>query len=228
MIDCRRLGRGRFARGRAVGIVTVCFAAVAFAGCDIDLQKIIDEATKGAPAPVPGGNGPGGGSTGAVTPPPSPGKPECKVDADCGAQAICDDIVLVGDETTCRTVSEWKLYSYEACLAKKMVLVDYSAGGGDCGPDSTRMVKYQCCEAAPPSPPVPPPAPPAPPTPPSTGVCTSGHDGGETSCKSPETWKSYASETCAGQGLLLTDIAYGTECGGGNHRYMKYLCCPRP
>lgn len=271
MVDCRRLDRGR------TGLLGIFagLAVVVLAGCDLDLQQIIDAASKGPVAP---GTGSGGGA--AVPPPADAGaapqalcmssndctgglvcsvergdcrphpackdgmacpavcygvcevakKPDCRVDGDCGAHAVCsagfcvakptpprkcDDIVLAGDQTTCRTVSEWKLFAHEACLEKKLELVDYSAGGGDCGPDSTRMVKYQCCEPAP-----------VPPTPtPPVGSCTGGHQGGETSCKSPEIWKSYAIEACAQQGAMLVDIGYGTPCDGGNYRYMKYTCC---
>jgi hypothetical protein len=51
-----------------------------------------------------------------------------------------------------------------------------------------------------------------------------GGEGSPTSCKSPEIWKSYASDACQKQGLKLTGIFYGEDCGG-NTRYMKYICC---
>lgn len=132
----------------------------------------------------------------------------------------CGDIVLAGDETTCKTQGEWKRWAYETCQASGQTLGDYGVGGGDCGMGGHRMVKYQCCKPAP----IPPgPVPPVPTPPP--GRCEGFSDGGPTSCKSPEIWKRYASDDCSGRGMSLTDIGYSEECGGGNYRYMKYLCC---
>jgi hypothetical protein len=125
-----------------------------------------------------------------------------------------------GSESTCRSTGEWKERAYVACRNKGLQLQNYWPGG-DCGPDRYRYVKYECCGPVPPTPPLPPP----PPAPPSGGSCFGGNDGGPTSCKSPDVWKTYASDICASRGFVLRDLAFDTECGGGNYRYMKFACC---
>lgn len=146
--------------------------------------------------------------------------------------APCAPTELAGDETTCRSQEEWKVYAYEACRKKGMELTAYSTGGGDCGAGRTRMVKFDCC----PSRPTPPPpattsppmsTPPSPPTPPVGNACFGGHDGSASSCKPDAVWRQYAAEACARQNATLTEIAFGEPCGGGNHRYMKYVCCTK-
>ena len=149
-----------------------------------------------------------------LPPPPPPPPPPAK----------CDDIALVGDETTCRSPEEWKVLVHDLCLKQGKVLADFSAGGGDCGQGGTRMAKYQCCVSAPPPPPpVTPPPPIDPPPPP--GRCEGASEGGPTSCKPPEVWKKYAADNCAAKGMALTDIGYAEDCGEGSFRFMKYLCC---
>jgi hypothetical protein len=139
-------------------------------------------------------------------------------------QQKCDDTVLAGDDTTCKSTGQWKQFAYDACRARGLELTYYGTGGGDCGPDQTHQVKYTCCTAAPPPPPSPPP-PPGPTPPPS--ACFGSSDGGPTSCKPPALWKQYASDACAKAGLTLIDIAYSDDCGNGNYRYMKYSCCTK-
>jgi hypothetical protein len=152
--------------------------------------------------------------------------PAC-VGGRCVAQAppppACLESILAGDDTTCKSTPEWKQFAYDACLAKGMVLTYYGTGGGDCGPDKTHQVKYTCCPTTPTPPP--PPPPPGPTPPPTTTRCFGASEGGETSCKPPSVWKQYASDACAKQGTVLTEIAYGTDCGSGNYRYSKYTCC---
>ena len=186
-----------------------------------------------APAPSvpsdPGNSGTPGTPPGTTTP-PGPTTPP--------APNRCADIVVAGDETTCRSQDEWKLYAYEACQAQMLSLNDYGVGGGDCAPGKTRQVKYQCCGPVPPDPgnsgsgggsg-----------TPGSTpgtgsggtsgtggGSCTGGGDGSPSSCKSVATWRQYATETCTRQNLVLTDIAFGESCGTDFYRYSRFVCCP--
>lgn len=133
----------------------------------------------------------------------------------------CEPTELAGDETTCKSVAEWKEYAYGVCKSRGLILNEYSAGGGDCGENHTRMVKFVCCKAVPAPAPVPPDAVPPPPA----QSCFGAAEGDETSCKSPALWKDHASQLCSKQGAKLTDIGYGGDCGGGNYRYMKYGCC---
>ncbi len=136
----------------------------------------------------------------------------------------CLDTVLAGDETTCRSVGEWKDFAWQQCRMQGLELGDYSAGGGDCGPDRTRMVKYTCCTSQITMPP-----PPPPPLPPEPQACTSGSAGDETTCRSQSDWKLFAYETCLKQGGQLNDYAVGDDCGNGNSRRVKYVCCrPNP
>ena len=153
----------------------------------------------------------------------------------------CKDWTGAGDETTCKTQSDWKLYAYEACQAQNLILNDYGVGGGDCGPGMTRQVKYQCCAPAPSDPgntgsggssgtggtPGSTPGTGTPGTGSSGGggSCTGGVEGSDSSCKSAETWRQYAMENCARQNQALTEISLSDECGAGLYRYMKFVCC---
>ena len=137
--------------------------------------------------------------------------------------------MLAGDETTCKSQEEWKLHAYQACQAQNLTLNDYSVGGGDCAPGKTHQVKYQCC-ALPPDPGGTPGTTPGTGTPGggssgSGGSCTGGVEGSDSSCKSAETWRQYATENCARQNQALTEIGLADECGAGLYRYMKFVCC---
>jgi len=77
-------------------------------------------------------------------------------------------------------------------------------------------VKYVCCPKA------------EPPPPPPSQECTNESQGGDTSCKDVGTWKTYAYEACAAKGATLTDYAPVQDCGNGNFRYVKYVCCSAP
>jgi hypothetical protein len=135
-----------------------------------------------------------------------------------GAEPASCATQIEGSETSCKSASEWKAIAYQLCKARGQELTAYSAGGGDCGNGNTRYVKYECCPAKPAPPPLPPP-PPAP-------ACFGEGQGGETSCKPPELWKQYAADACKARGAELSMIDYAVDCGGGNFRYIKYVCCP--
>jgi hypothetical protein len=81
-----------------------------------------------------------------------------------------------------------------------------------------RPLPPECGGAVPPSPPSTPPSAPG-------GMCVKASQGGETSCKDPGTWKTYAAEDCAGRGLALRELSLREPCGGENHRFVDYLCC---
>ena len=197
-----------------IGALSVC-------SCDLIVDKIREGAS---------GNAPGGGSSSGPTPPSLP-------TSDAAAPPVlppppppsrCPDWTRAGDETTCKTQDDWKRYAHDACQAQNLILNDYGVGGGDCGAGMTRMVKYQCC--------APVPVPPDPGNTPGTstpgtgatgsgGACTGGSEGGTTSCKSVATWRQYATENCARQNLVLSDIGFGESCGTDFYRYMKFVCC---
>jgi hypothetical protein len=62
------------------------------------------------------------------------------------------------------------------------------------------------------------------------GACVRESAGGPTSCKPADTWKRYASDTCASRGLDLEELALGAACAGGFVE-AKYACCksaPKP
>jgi hypothetical protein len=158
----------------------------------------------GAAPSLPGtGSPPGAGGQGGTG---SVGSPSCITE-------------IAGDETTCKSLGEWKSIAAEACQAKGEALLQYSLGGGDCGNGNTNQVKYECCPLAPPLPPAPPPTPTVP-------SCFGNSEGSDASCKAPEVWKKYATDYCNAQGANLKGIAYSDDCGGGAFRYTKYACCP--
>lgn len=55
--------------------------------------------------------------------------------------------------------------------------------------------------------------------------CSVVLEGGPTSCKPVSLWTTYAQTTCQAQGRGLTKLDPCTPCGGGNYRYVQYLCC---
>jgi hypothetical protein len=64
--------------------------------------------------------------------------------------------------------------------------------------------------------------------PPTMNACIDQGEGGPTSCKDVATWKLYASQTCEGEGLLLSAYTTREACGDGLFRYVDYTCCPKP
>lgn len=58
-------------------------------------------------------------------------------------------------------------------------------------------------------------------------TCEKRTQGGPTSCKPVATWKQYASEDCIASGLNLTEYGVSEDCGGGNSRYVNYVCCSK-
>ncbi len=139
--------------------------------------------------------------------------------------------MVIGDETTCKSQDEWKLDAYEACQAQNLTLNTTASAAATAGPGKTHQVKYQCC-ALPPDPGGTPGTPPGAGTPGggssgSGGSCTGGVEGSDSSCKSAETWRQYATENCARQNQALTEIGLADECGAGLYRYMKFVCCRR-
>jgi len=65
-------------------------------------------------------------------PPPPPSTGSCQSET-------------MGGDTSCKSISVWKMYAGEACAAAGLQLREYSAFD-DCGDDSTRFVKYTCCK----------------------------------------------------------------------------------
>lgn len=57
--------------------------------------------------------------------------------------------------------------------------------------------------------------------------CDARTQGGPTSCKPADVWKTYASDDCARSGLVLSDITLRVACDGGNSRFVDYVCCSR-
>jgi hypothetical protein len=174
-------------------------SALGLAACD-DVTWIIDQAKKGGGASATGGAAPATPGTGGAS-----GQPACTSG-------------VLGGEAVCLDVGSLKANAYLACEKSGMLLNDY-VPSGSCGSttdsQSYRYVKYGCCPKA-----EPPPPPPPPPT-----TCTSEVQGGPTSCKDVVTWKRYASDACAAKGATLTDYAAYEDCGNGNTRYVKYVCC---
>jgi hypothetical protein len=161
----------------------------------------------------------------AVTPPAAVdggGLPPGTVITDPPASPTCIE-GIEGSETSCKSQAEWKELVHAICQARGEELTFYSIGGGDCGDGRTRYAKYQCC---PPHPVLPPPPPPPPATPPPAPACFGASQGSDGSCKSPEVWRRYASDDCQARGASLTGIDFAVECGGGNYRFTKYVCCP--
>jgi hypothetical protein len=133
-----------------------------------------------------------------VPPPPPPG--ECAVDSDCQLLSnYCGGC-------SCGAYNP-KVVAPAACPASDAV---------KCFADPCQGATAVCvagkCQVGP----VPTPAP----------KCTDTQlEGGETSCKPYDVWKSYANDNCARQGLVLADFSVGGgDCDGGT-RYMKYTCC---
>jgi hypothetical protein len=126
----------------------------------------------------------------------------------------------LGDGATCETQATWKERAWAACQAKGMALADYAVES-PCGADGFRVVRYACCTQQPL--PTRPPPPPIQPPPPQT--CFTDLQGSDSSCKTPDTWKAYAAEACKQKGTELTFADYGTPCGAGLFRYVKYQCC---
>jgi hypothetical protein len=62
------------------------------------------------------------------------------------------------------------------------------------------------------------------------GACIDESLGGATSCKAPEVWKKYVTDSCESRGLNVGSFNLGNECKGGNEA-VKYSCCkpaPKP
>lgn len=56
-------------------------------------------------------------------------------------------------------------------------------------------------------------------------TCEKRTDGSSSSCKSPETWKTYAAADCSARGQTLSEIYVREDCGNGSTRYVDYVCC---
>lgn len=117
-----------------------------------------------------------------------------------------------GSDSSCKDVATWKQYAYDACAAQGLSLTAYSPYES-CGTDVYRYVKYECCGTS------------TPPPEPTPALCFSDYQGGSTSCKSESTWKKYASEACAAEGMSLVAYSVGEKCGLGRYRTVKYQCC---
>jgi hypothetical protein len=168
--------------------------------------------------------------------------------------ASCIKIDGGGGPSSCKDAATWKQYGADACAQQNLVLSDIAYGptcganfqdatyvccggatggstgtGGLDGGGATACDAYtnaagavckRCVDASgvvlsdecPPPPPQPPES------------CTKINDGGPSSCKDAATWKQYGAAACAGMGLTLSDIAYGTPCGA-NYQDVVYVCC---
>ena len=116
-----------------------------------------------------------------------------------------------GDANTCVSRGDWKERAYRLCQAQRLELTDYSPFT-ECGKDSFRNVKYECCTPAP--------SPPPPPT-----RCIGAGEGSETTCRTTSDWKLLADRACRAQGLQLQNYWPAGECGPDSFRYVKYECC---
>jgi hypothetical protein len=156
-----------------------------------------------------------------------------------------------GGPSSCKDAATWKQYGADVCAQQNLVLSDIAygpacganfqdatyvccggttgggTGGGATGGGATTCEAYtnpagavckRCVDAsgvvvadacATPQPPT---------------TCTKINDGGPSSCKDAATWKQYGTAACAGMGLGLSDIAYGTPCGA-NFQDVVYVCC---
>lgn len=60
--------------------------------------------------------------------------------------------------------------------------------------------------------------------------CTSQAQGGATSCKSADTWRTYAAQACKDGGLVLGDQIFLESCSPGTDMWTttQYTCCSAP
>ncbi|MEO7327327.1 MAG: hypothetical protein ABI193_02030 [Minicystis sp.] len=56
-------------------------------------------------------------------------------------------------------------------------------------------------------------------------ACVERKMGFADSCKSPDSWKEYASTACASAGLDFAGLELSDDCGGGDFRSASYQCC---
>ena len=140
--------------------------------------------------------------------------------------------------TSCRAYDFWKQDASATCTQKNLLLTSITAGpacdGGIVGvtftccappPQCTQTVDAsgQVCktcvdsvtgmvisnDCAPGS---------------DSGMCVTIDDGGASSCKDEATWKTYGTDRCAQQNLLLTDLKLAVVCAGG-YSMVTYVCC---
>lgn len=115
-----------------------------------------------------------------------------------------------GGPSVCKPIAEWKQIIGGACAESGLRLGE-TFFGESCGPEAARSVKYACCgDQALPSP---------------DTACQALSEGGAGTCKTPEAWKSAVSAQCSSKGLGLGDLTLGDDCGSGNFRTAKFLCC---
>jgi len=129
----------------------------------------------------------------------------------------------VGSASVCQPFEKLMSAAIAACRAEGRGIEGY-ASHGDCGDVAYHYITYNCCthvdggpvDSGPP------------PEGGSPSDCLTNIQGSEGSCKSVETWKSYAASDCATTGRVLTTYTPLTTCGGANYRYVQYTCCRAP
>lgn len=134
---------------------------------------------------------------GEKTPTPTP------TPTDAGGACVAGDEGGAVTGSSCRAESELRDEALLAC--KRTGLASFSLGEG-CS-THYRYHEYTCCL---------------------DGVCSAKvREGGETSCKDTETWRTYATASCARDGKTLGSLEFAVPCGGGPGGYKgySYKCC---
>jgi hypothetical protein len=115
-----------------------------------------------------------------------------------------------GSPTTCETSATWKKYATDTC-EKAGMQVTRADMGDECGENSFRFIKFECCKLEPATP--------------EPSSCTAQGEGSPTTCETSATWKKYATDTCAKAGMQVTQLDMGDECGENSFRFIKFECC---
>ena len=116
-----------------------------------------------------------------------------------------------GSESSCKSPDVWKDYAWQTCQAKGTELTNLTFGES-CDNGGYRYAKFECCSAA------------VPPKDPEPSSCIGEYANGI--CQSEAAWKDTAAKKCAGIGLTLGDIGYGSTCGkAGEVSEVKFTCC---
>ncbi|MFZ4434810.1 MAG: hypothetical protein ACOYOQ_16590, partial [Microthrixaceae bacterium] len=111
-----------------------------------------------------------------------------------------EDAVGFGNE--CGDNGQLEEWVHEYCGQTGQVVTLFSAAN-DCGPGSSTIAKFQCCSTGSPTP--------VPPSP----ACVSLVTTEQNVCFAPDALKMEAWQTCADQGLQLTEIGYAQNCADG-------------
>lgn len=136
----------------------------------------------------------------------------------------CKYEILGDDGKSCKDDGAWKSAAIALCASQKLEFADASLGA-TCGKGMSTAVKVKCCGAGV----KPPPPPPAPPPPKPVDACEDHYVGPADGkgCLDSSTWKQYAADTCAKQGLKVGTIGFpDLKCNAtGSTNEFKFTCC---